>query len=371
MSAMPRPAPTVCAMTNRAEAHPLLWLTWAGTGTAIATVAGNPVTSLAVIFVAIFTTRLIGREPFARLAWIMFALAGLFGALRVLLLTLTSHGIGSAWFTTPKVHVPHWLGNFDFGGTVEPVVLAQAATEVMLPIALMCTFVALNAVVDHDRMMNLIPRSLARPAIVATMALRFFPALATNVEEARVAARARAGTLHIARRTVIAPALSRTLEQSVAVGESMELRGFPARTPTASGAWGAPVMLVASAGLLMLGFARNDWKWSVVALAFAVCGIGIAYATARSTPALRAAIVRWTTVDRAVMTFLVVLVVAVVVVTRDGSARWLPRDPVAWPRVDWPTTLAALALLFPAAIWSRPDTPAVVPTFETTASSAS
>lgn len=344
----------MCVMTSRTQAHPFLWLTWAGAGTAIATLAGNPITSLTIILVAIFTTRLLGRNPFARLSWIMFGLAAVFGFLRVVLLALTSHGLGSTWFTTPKVHVPHWLGDFDFGGTVEPVVLAQATSEVMLPIALMCMFAAFNAVVDHDRMMSLIPRSLARPAIVATMALRFFPALATNVDEARVAARARAGSVRVARRSVIAPALSRTLEQSVAVGESMELRGFPARTPTTTGAWGAQLMLLCSAVALMVGFSRNDRLGWILALTLAVCGLSIAFITARRTPSLRGGSIPMSAVDRVLVLLLFGLVFAVAYLTKDGDTRWLPHDPISLPPVDWPTTAAALVLFVPTMIWSQP-----------------
>lgn len=340
-------APTVCAMTRRNDLHPAVWLMWAAAGTVIATVAGNPLTSLMVIMIAIFTTRLCGREPFARLSWIMFGLAAAFGVMRIALLALTSHGVGTVWFQLPSVHIPKWLGDFELGGTVESRVLAQAAAEVLLPIAIMCLFAAFNAIVDHDRLMSLIPRSLARPAIVASMALRFFPALVTNVHEARTAARARAGSLRSTRRSVVGPALARTVAQSAAVGESMELRGFPTHMAGQPRPWAAPTLLTTSAVAMMIGFARNDVRWSLAAVLFAAGGIGMARSVSKRTPALRASVARWTAADALVLFTLIGTVVFIAIATRHGAGRWFPTEPLTWPQLDRASTLAVAMLVVP------------------------
>ena len=340
-------APTVCAMTSPNDLHPAVWLLWACTGAVIATVASNPLTALMIIKRASFTTRRCGRDPFERLAWIMFAFAAIFGVIRIVLLTLTSHGVGEVWFRLPSVHLPRWLGDFDLGGTVESRVIAQATAEVLLPIAIMCLFAAFNAIVDHDKLMSLIPRSLARPAIVASMALRFFPALVTNVDEARIAARARSGSLHVARRHIAGPALARTLEQSIAVGESMELRGFPTQIAHEPGSWKVPLLLIASAVTLMLGFAHNDARWSLAAAFLAAGAIGLARRIARRTPALRTSTLGWSRADLMLLAALLGTTVFVVTATRNGSTRWFPTDPLTWPRLDWASTAAAVVMLIP------------------------
>ena len=321
----------------------------------LVTVASNPLVSIVVMFAAIAVIRAQGRPPFDRLAWLMFGMAWIFGAIRVVLLTLTSHGVGTSWFELPSVHFPHWLGDFDLGGTIEWVVIAQASNDMLLPIALITVFGALNAVVDHDALIALLPRALARPALVATLALRFLPALSINVAEARIARQARTGQLSIARRSVIVPALSRTLEQSSVVGTSMELRGFPTVRADTSGMWIVPIGLLIASGLLIVGMARNIPGWSAAGILLAGASIWMAQQRTRKDARLHGDAVRWSGLDVLAVGTCLTHIVLAIAVTRNGQARWVASEPLTWPILHLPTVALAMTLFLPAFLGTQPS----------------
>ncbi len=334
--------------TPRHQLHPAVWLCWATAATLTVTVASNPTTSLLVILVAVLTTRALGRAPFDRLVWIMFLLALAFGLLRVALLTLTSHGVGSVWFTLPSVHTPTWLGDFDFGGTIESVVIFQAANEVLVPISLLMVFASFNAVVDHDDLISLIPRSLARPAIVATLALRLMPTFATSFSDASHAAHARSGGHHVRRRDLAVPVLRRTMWQSVAIGESMELRGYPAQMPKISGLWITPLAITLAAALLLQGLAQNAAIWVVAGFVIALAALMWSHVRSRSNPKYRDVTVRLTPRDAVFGLLFIGAATLALWSTRNGEARWMIQEPLSWPTVHLWSGIAAAIFAIPA-----------------------
>lgn len=339
--------------------HAASWLVWALSGAAIVQLAPNPALLLLILGVAaaVVATCVIDG-PLARAFPQLLAVGVTFGVLRVVLLSLTTHGVGDVWFRVPELTLPRIVGGFTVGGTVEGDVVLQAAAESLQLVALLGVFGAFNSVVAHYELVGLLPRAYHEVGLVVSVALAFVPSVLTGLHEVREADRARAGGEPVRRRRsgrLLLPVLERGLDRSIALSESMDSRGFAYEQPTRSEQTGSflalgGVVAVGAAGVALVGQERG---WATGLLILGAITLGVAgWLSSRNRDRTR---YRPRRMDRndvvmALAAASAAIIVVVASLAGDGRLRWTPGDGL---NVSAAGLVAVLALLAPAALPGR------------------
>ncbi len=261
-------------MTEQGRFHALTWGVWALAVSLVVQVAGQPVVALLVLVMSWVTVSVHGRDrPLARAFPVLVTVGAAFGLVKVVLTVLTTHGMGDALLTLPRVTLPGALGGFTLGGTVEDQVLARSVAEAFTVVAVMGAFGAFNAVVSHDELIRTLPRAFHELGLILAVGLTFVPVTVTSVREVQESDRARTGGAPVRRRRWVrlaVPVLERGMERAVLLGESMDARGFARLAPSTSER--ASVLLAAAGSASLAG--------SVVALVGQSDGLALAMATA-------------------------------------------------------------------------------------------
>lgn len=330
--------------------HAVAWLAWALAGAVCAQLAGNPLyVGLLVGMSAVVVEVHAPPGPYRRAFGVLVGVGVFFGAMKVLLTVLTTHGMGGAIVTLPEVTLPRLLGGFTVGGTVEDVVLARSMSEALTIVAVMAVFGAFNAVVSHDELVRSLPRVFHEPGVVLTVGLAFVPATIASIRQAQESDLARSGGTPMHRGRLLrlsVPVLERGMESAVLLSESMESRGF-ARDHRVDRGTGA----LATAGLFVIATVIPVLVAGAEGLAMALLGAGVALLAAavwlgsRNEGRTRHRPRGFGRDDWVVVTSALSAMVGLVAlaVGHEGSLRW-PGDPLVPPSLD-PVVVAALGLL--------------------------
>jgi energy-coupling factor transport system permease protein len=250
---------------DRSTLHAWAWTAWVICAALCIQLAPSPVYVAVVIAVSLTVVAVHGGDrPLRRTVPIVVGVAVVFVGVRIVLMSLTTHGTGSSvLFTLPSVHLPALLGGFTVGGTVETQVILQAAVEGFVVVGLVAAFAAFNACVSHRELVQRLPRAFHELGLVLVVTLVFLPSTIGAVRTVRETDRARTGGTPVRRRRLtrtVVPVLETGMERALALAESMDARGFGRHgtgtrhlvTATASmtalvGCIGALVALVAQA----------------------------------------------------------------------------------------------------------------------------
>ncbi len=243
--------------------HTRAWLCWLVAAAAIATLAPHPLYHIVLILVVtqVFVARRDDR-PLAR-SFALFARAGFIIWLGYVVFAVVTAG-GPRGTTIlmalPAFRLPVWLGGIVLGGPVTAEALAWGATRGLGLWTLLLIFGAFNALVDHHRLLRLVPRSLFHAGLAVTIALALVPALVRSVQDITAAQRARGHRFGSLRSwwALIGPVLAGSLERSLHLAEALEARGYGRALAT------APMrgrMLALLSGLLGMVTAILGWLW--------------------------------------------------------------------------------------------------------------
>lgn len=337
--------------------HAAGWLVWALSGAVIVQLAPNPALLVLVLAVAaaVVATCTVGG-PLARAFPQLVVVGVAFGALRVVLLSLTTHGVGDVWFRLPELTLPRIMGGFTVGGTIEGDVVLQAATESLQLVALLGVFGAFNSVVAHDELVGLLPKAYHEVGLVISVSLAFVPSVLSALHDVREADRARSGGEPVRRRRsgrLLIPVLERGLDRSIALSESMDARGFaheqPTRTEQTGSVLGLGAMVaIGAAGVALVGQERG---WAAGLLILGGVTLGLAgWLGSRGRTRTRYRPRRLGRSD-IVMTLLAAsgaIVVVAASLAGDTSLRWVPGDGLDVSAAGLVGVLALLAPVPPA-----------------------
>lgn len=346
--------------------HAVTWMVWAVAVTVSLQLARNPLLVaivLATVWVVVETHRRPGA--LARAFPVLLAVAAAFGALRVVLIGLTTpatEGATGILVTLPQATLPTVLGGFSVGGAVSRTVVATTAIDSLVLIGIMAGFGAFNSVASHHELMAAMPRAFHEPGLVLTVGLAFVPATLDAATAAREADRARTGGVTIRRGRALRqalPVLETGLERAVRLAESMDARGY-GRTRATSGDRAAAVAgttaLLALAGSVVALVGRAGTAAGVLA------GLGVAALVGAVVASGRAAPTRYrprplTRTDGVVMVVVLAVPVALAVCAAVGveGLTWDPAVlPFTAPRL--PLVPAALLVVLAVPALVRPAT---------------
>jgi len=286
---MPQPdpdfslTPPAPSSTRTRPLHALVWLMWAIAGGACVQIAPNPIYATIVLAIAWLSVEACSPPgPLRRAFPLLLGLGAFFGLLRVGLTVLTTHGVGTVWFSIPEFTLPRIIGGFTVGGAIEAPVVLQALAESYAIVVMIGVFGAFNACVSHAQLVRSAPRAFHELGLVVTIAVAFVPSTIAALHAVREADRSRTGGTVVRRgriRRLTVPVLERGLEQAISLSESMDSRGFArergTRASVASSWCGLACLIALTGGFVALVGRSNAMAVTLlmvgaVALVFAI-----------------------------------------------------------------------------------------------------
>jgi hypothetical protein len=346
--------------------HSIAWLVWSLAAAACVELAPSPVYVALVIGIAWLMVEAHAPDgPYRRAFPALIALGVVFGLIRVVIATLTTHTGIHVLMTLPQFTMPDILGGFTIGGSVEAGVILQSLASSFTVVGVMAVFGAVNAIWSHYELVQSAPRAFHELGVVITVALAFVPATIESIGAVREADRARTGG-HVVRRGRLLrsalPVLERGMERSVALSESMDARGFGAGVASHAdvrSGWLSLVAMGALAGMFVALIGREP----VAALICATAGVAFLLAAvvsgSRGIRRQHYRRRRLAAADLVMISAALVspLVLGVLSATGNATLAWYA-SPLVWPRFDLIVALAFVPLLAP--LLSLP-TPAPAP----------
>ena len=335
--------------------HPMTWLLWLAAAVVPTLATRNPLyliillLTIAIVYLALGT-----RSPLAA-SWGLFLRAGLLlWGTTFVFDTLTAHYGATVLFSLPR----HWPV---IGGRITLEAAVFGATSGLALVTLLLVFATFNALVDHHRLLRLLPPSLYQAGVVASIAMTFVPSTAASLKDIREAQAVRGHRFRGLRDLLplFVPLVTSGLERAIQLAEAMEARGF-SRVVTPAQASSrlrklALTLAILACGIALFGYSYwRPGRWPALALLaaglalllFTLCRMG------RGTGRTRYRRELWRRRDTVVgvasgavlATFLALLVLSPKVLAY----------PV-YPRVNWPpfeplVGLALLPLLAPALV---------------------
>jgi energy-coupling factor transport system permease protein len=275
--------------------HPVAWCAWLGGVAAVAFMATNPY-ALGIAMGAVWLVHLASPPeggPLGRAvaAFVKIGIALL--VLRLVFVGLLSAPGATTLAVLPRLELPRWAGGFGLGGRVTAEVLVEGTLEGTRLLCVLAAFGIFNGRVDAAAVMRSVPPVLRDAGLVVSVALAFVPGILRTASDVRDAQRLR-GERGVRRLGVslAVPVLGMSLERSMLLAESMDLRGY-GRAPAPSRALTIPGMggLVAAVPL---------WMWGRPALGSTLAAAGAALivwslvAASRGAGVTRMAPPRWT-----------------------------------------------------------------------------
>lgn len=339
--------------SDRSPFHALAWLTWAVAAVTCVELAPNPFYVGVVLLAAIAVVRVHGaRGPYCQAFRVLVTIGVIFAGLRIVLTALTTHGVGTVWFTTPAFTLPDALGGFTVGGAIEFTVIAQACVEGLAIVTIMAVFGAFNACASHHEILERTPRAFHELGLILTIGLAFIPSTLRAVHDVRLADRARTGGATVRRgrliRTIV-PVLATGLERALALAESMDARGFALQPPTRSERVAGILTFVGAVGLggaviALIGSATGIA--AACALSGAAALIGAILLASRSSSRTRHRPRHLSVADACIMVaaLLAPITLGIAELLGDTTHAWAT-SPLLWPHIA-ALPLIALSLLF-------------------------
>lgn len=329
---------------GRWRGHPGAWMAWAASGAGIALLSRNPWQLLLVGLAALAARyRLMGRPP-GRSDGALFL--GLLAFPTLLNFALSRTGSTVLW----RLPLPWIGGNFTLEALLFGVVAGiQIAT-------LLAVMMAFSGAVSSTDLLRRVPSGLYPVGLTASIGLTFAPQARRTFHEIREAQEVRGYRARGWRDLpqLIVPMVVMSLENALALGESLASRGWGQSRLGHVGRWGmVSAWLLLAAGLVLwLVAPRLAWL-SVLSLAAGLAMfVGLGRAMRRPTR------FRPDTWDRRA-TWLTGLclgsLAAYVAVTllQPGLLVYYPYPTAVWPEVNLPLLLACLPLGLPALVVAR------------------
>ena len=251
--------------------HPWAWWLWALSCATVVSLVTNPWLTLFMAIAVIFT--MFSRRtdaPWAMSLKFYLFMALLIVGIRVVFAVFFGGGItGTVLFSLPEIPLPAWMAGIRIGGDV---VLEQLLYTVFdaLRIGLMLLCVgAANTLANPRQALRSVPGALYELSVAVVVALSVAPQLIESTLRVR---RARVLRGHPEKGirgfvSLVVPVMQDAVDRSLALAQSMEVRGFGRTQRNQSGRL-TPILLVASMMLLMLGtfllLGTGSGNWRVI-----------------------------------------------------------------------------------------------------------
>jgi energy-coupling factor transport system permease protein len=202
--------------------HPLTWLLWLVAAVVPALITRNPLYLLILLLTTAVVYMALGaRSPLAA-SWGVFLRAGLLlWGITFVFDALTAHYGTTVLFSLPR----SWPL---IGGRITLEAVVFGMTSGLALITLLLIFAVFNALVDHYRLLRLMPSFLYQAGVVASIALTFVPSTARSLREIREAQMVRGHRFRGLRDLLplFIPLVTSGLERAIQLAEAMESRGF-------------------------------------------------------------------------------------------------------------------------------------------------
>lgn len=349
---------------RRRQVHPGAWWIWAIALAVSISTTTNPVLLLLVASTVVVTV--LSRRPHAPWARSLrlYAALGVFIVVsRVLLhvlVGLKTHD--TVILPLPSVHLPEWAKGLTLLGPVGVGGLVGAALEGARLATMLLCFGAANALGNPRRLLASTPTAVKDIGTASVIALAVAPQLVESVQRVSRARVLRGGVSGRARvMQTTAPVLHDTLDRSIALAASMDVRGYGRRIELPRGMRVLTAVLTLGGSLLTcLGVygtlqGRDDqtgapWWTSapVLVLGLFACVAGVVL-MGRATKRTRYRPDPWGLLEWAVSAGGVLTLLAVRQVLHDNPlAQVTSIDPLTMPQVPFVLPLCVIPALLPA-----------------------
>ena len=207
--------------------HPIAWLLWLAAAIVPALATRNPLyLAILLLETAILYLALGTRSPLAT-SWGLFLRAGLLlWAITFVFDALTAHYGATTLFSLPR----RWPM---IGGRITLEAAVFGATNGLALATLLLVFATFNALVDHHRLLRLVPPSLYQVGLVISIAMTFVPHTAASLKDIREAQAVRGHRFRGLRDLLplFMPLVTSGLERAIQLAEAMEARGIGRAAP--------------------------------------------------------------------------------------------------------------------------------------------
>jgi energy-coupling factor transporter transmembrane protein EcfT len=322
--------------------HPGAWIAWATAGAGIALLSRNPWQLLLVLLGAVGARWRLSGHPPGR------ADAALFGGLlafpTVLNFLLSRTGSTVLW----RLPLPWIGGNF----TLEALLFgAVAGIQIATLLAVMLTF---GAAVSSTDLLRRVPSGLYPVGLTASIGLTFAPQARRTFHQIREAQEVRGYQARGWRDLpqLIVPMVVMSLENAIALGESLATRGWGQSRLGPVGRWGMLGAWLLLAAGLVLWLVAPELAWlSILALVAGLAAfVGLRRTMMQPT---RFRPDRWS--SRATWVTGLCLgsltVYAVVTLVQPGLLIYYPYPHAVWPQIHLPLLAACLPLGLPTLVF--------------------
>ncbi len=327
----------------------VLWLLWAALLAAAVSSTRNPwylaVTALALasVWVAVDRVRPLGR-PAPRLP----LLAGAFLLPWSTVVNALLAHIGDRVL----LRLPPWPvigGPITWNAALYGALTGLALTSLLLGMSI------LHATLDRHELLRLVPVHQRTVALTIALALHTLPAFATAARDILETLQLRGRTSPLATLRVVVPAvLYRGMDYSLALAETLEVRGFGTSVPHRR-QWPLTALLLLVGSFLAVGAAVSGFgiAWAVAYACLASAGL---LSVRRAWPRLRT--LRWGKPAALALGLLVFASIAFAVSLRDAASdlAYSPYPQLRWPGFTLIAGLVYLSLASPAFLSGRKPT---------------
>lgn len=335
---------TVLGDGRRWRGHPGAWIAWAAAGAGIALLSRNPWQLLLVMVTALAARFRLSDRPPGRSDAALYL--GLLAFPTLLNFALSRTGSTVLW----RLSIP-WIGGpFTLEALLFGVVAGiQIAT-------LLAVMMAFSGAVSSTDLLRRVPSGLYPVGLTASIGLTFAPQARRTFHEIREAQEVRGYQARGWRDLpqLVVPMVVMSLENALALGESLASRGWGQSRRGHIGRWGMLAAWLLLAGGLVLWLVAPDLAWlSLLSLAFGLgTFVGLARAMGRPTrfrPDIWDRRATWVTG----LCLGSLAVYVAVTWLQPNLLVYYPYPTAAWPEVHWPLLLACLPLGLPALVFGR------------------
>jgi energy-coupling factor transport system permease protein len=324
-------------MPRRRRLHPVAWMAWTASATAIGLLTRNPWYLILITCIALVVRwSAMGERPGLN-AIRLYGMLMIFPTALNLLFSRSGE--------TVLLELPlRWIGG---PYTLEALLFGMTSgVQLASLLAVMSVFIAVVTPVD---MLRRIPGTLAPIGLSASIGLTFVPQVRRSLDAIREAQQARG---HVPRGwrdlpSWISPLVTVSLENAMASAEGLAARGWgqPARRAWRRRLAGA-CLLGLALGLVAMGLLPDRLGWGLALTAGSAIGLTLLRgdeAHGRYRPEIWRAADSWVT-GAACAALLVILFLVWRV---PGSVAYYPYPKAAWPAWEWIPVLGLLALCAP------------------------
>ncbi len=226
---------------DRADLHAGAWWLWAIGAASIALRTTSPVV-LAVVFslIGIVVTTCRRPGPVAAAFGMFVKLGAVVVILRVMLGIIVGNSTeGTVLFVLPTLDLGTWASGISLGGPVTVETIASSIRQGAQLAVMLAAFGAVNTLCSPYRALRLLPAAMFEVGVAASVAMASAPQAVISATKLREARRLRGrptGGLGAARHLAM-PVLEASLDRSVTLAASMDVRGF-GRSASPDGATG-------------------------------------------------------------------------------------------------------------------------------------